>query len=50
MAENAGMATFVAQAVNQMLRTALNQGHGERFLPVMPGIVAEWNGTKVRDL
>ena len=50
MAENAGVATFVGQAVNQMLRTALNQGYGDRFLPIMPGIVAEWNGTKVRDL
>ena len=50
MAENAGVATFVAQAVNQVLRLALNQGHGERFLPVLPGILAEWNGAKIRDL
>ena len=50
MAENAGVATFVAQAVNQTLRLALNQGHGERFLPVLPGILAELNGAKIRDV
>ena len=32
--------TFVAQAVNQTLRLALNQGHADRFLPVLPGILA----------
>jgi 3-hydroxyisobutyrate dehydrogenase-like beta-hydroxyacid dehydrogenase len=50
MAENAGVATFIAQAVNQTLRLSLNQGHGDRFLPVLPGILAELNGTKLRDL
>jgi 3-hydroxyisobutyrate dehydrogenase-like beta-hydroxyacid dehydrogenase len=49
MAENAGVAAFVGQAVNQTLRMALNQGHAERFLPVLPGIVAELNGTKIGD-
>lgn len=49
MAENAGVATFVAQAVNQVLRLALNQGHAEVFLPALPGIIAEWNGTKIGD-
>ena len=38
------------QAVNQTLRLALNQGHGERFLPVLPGILAQWNGARLRDL
>lgn len=50
MAENAGVATFIAQAVNQTLRLALNQGHAERFLPVLPEIFAEWNGARIRDL
>jgi len=50
MAENAGVATFVAQAVNQTLRLALNQGHAERYLPVLPGILAELNGAKIRDV
>lgn len=50
MAENAGVATFIAQAVNQTLRLALNQGHADRFLPVLPGILAELNGTKIREV
>jgi len=50
MAESAGVATFVAQAVNQTLRLALNQGHADRFLPVLPGILAELNGAKIRDV
>jgi 3-hydroxyisobutyrate dehydrogenase-like beta-hydroxyacid dehydrogenase len=50
MAENAGVATFIAQAVNQTLRLALNQGHAERFLPVLPGILAELNGARIRDI
>jgi 3-hydroxyisobutyrate dehydrogenase-like beta-hydroxyacid dehydrogenase len=50
MAENAGVAAFIAQAVNQTLRLALNQGHAERFLPVLPGILAELNGTRIRDV
>lgn len=50
MAENAGVAAFIAQAVNQTLRLALNQGHAERYLPVLPGILAELNGTKIRDV
>ncbi len=50
MAENAGVATFIAQAVNQTLRLALNQGHAERFVPVLPGILAELNGAKIRDV
>jgi 3-hydroxyisobutyrate dehydrogenase-like beta-hydroxyacid dehydrogenase len=50
MAENAGVATFVAQAVNQIMRLALNQGHADRFLPVLPGILADLNGAKIRDL
>jgi len=50
MAENAGVAAFIAQAVNQTLRLALNQGHAERYLPVLPGILAELNGAKIRDV
>jgi 3-hydroxyisobutyrate dehydrogenase-like beta-hydroxyacid dehydrogenase len=50
MAENAGVAIFIAQAVNQTLRLTLNQGHGDRFLPVLPGILAELNGAKIRDV
>jgi 3-hydroxyisobutyrate dehydrogenase-like beta-hydroxyacid dehydrogenase len=50
MAENAGVAAFIAQAVSQTLRLAVTKGYGERFIPVLPGIVAEWNGTRIRDL
>ena len=25
-------------------------GHGERFMPVLPGILAELNGCKIRDI
>ncbi|MFN0193141.1 MAG: NAD(P)-dependent oxidoreductase [Aestuariivirga sp.] len=48
MAENAGNAIPVAQAVNQTLRLALNQGHAEVFLPALPGILAALNGTTIK--
>jgi hypothetical protein len=41
---------FIAQAVNQVYQLAITQGHGERFMPVLPGILAEFNGCKIRDL
>jgi 3-hydroxyisobutyrate dehydrogenase-like beta-hydroxyacid dehydrogenase len=50
MAEDAGVATFIAQAASQVYRLALNQGHADRFMPVLPGILAELNGAKIRDL
>ncbi|HET6467843.1 MAG TPA: NAD(P)-dependent oxidoreductase [Geminicoccaceae bacterium] len=50
MAEDAGVATFIAQAVSQTYRLALNRGHAERFMPVLPGILAELNGARIRDL
>ncbi|MEO8669567.1 MAG: NAD(P)-dependent oxidoreductase [Bauldia sp.] len=50
LAENAGVATYIAQAVNQTLRMAVTQGHGERYIPVLPGIIAAWNGARIRDL
>ena len=50
MAEDAGVATVVAQAVNQTLRIVVNQGHADRYLPLLPGILAEMNGATIRDL
>jgi 3-hydroxyisobutyrate dehydrogenase-like beta-hydroxyacid dehydrogenase len=50
MAEGAGVAAFIAQSISQTLRLALNHGHGDRFLPALPGIIAEINGAKIRDL
>jgi 3-hydroxyisobutyrate dehydrogenase-like beta-hydroxyacid dehydrogenase len=50
LAESAGMASFVAQAVNQTYQLANAQGHGEQFMPLLAGILAELNGGKIRDL
>jgi len=50
LAEQAPAAAFIAQAVNQTLLLCNVRGHGERFLPVLPGILAELNGAKIRDL
>jgi 3-hydroxyisobutyrate dehydrogenase-like beta-hydroxyacid dehydrogenase len=50
LAEQAPAAAFIAQAVNQTLQLCNVRGHGERFLPVLPGILAELNGAKIRDL
>ena len=49
MAEGAGVAAFIAQAVSQSLRLALNQGYENTFLPALPGVVAKLNGAKIRD-
>jgi len=50
LAEQAPAAAFIAQAVNQTLHLFNTRGHGERFLPVLPGLIAELNGAKIRDL
>ena len=50
MAEAAGVAAFIAQAVSQTLQLALNHGHADRFMPALPGVMAEINGTKIREL
>jgi 3-hydroxyisobutyrate dehydrogenase-like beta-hydroxyacid dehydrogenase len=49
MAEEAGIATFISQAVNQTYRLALNHGHADRFMPVLPGILAALNGASLRE-
>ena len=49
LAQQAGMAAFLAQAASQVWQLALNQGHGERFMPVLPGILAQLNGGRLRD-
>jgi hypothetical protein len=36
--------------VNQTLHLFNTRGHGDRFLPVLPGLIAELNGAKIRDL
>jgi 3-hydroxyisobutyrate dehydrogenase-like beta-hydroxyacid dehydrogenase len=50
LAEQAPAAAFIAQAVNQSLHLCYVRGHGDRFLPVLPGLLAELNGTKIHDL
>ncbi len=50
LAESAPATAFIAQAINQTYQLANIQGHGERFMPVLPGILAELNGCKIRDL
>ena len=50
LAEQAPAAAFIAQAVNQTLHLFNTRGHGDRFLPVLPGLIAELNGAKIRDL
>jgi 3-hydroxyisobutyrate dehydrogenase-like beta-hydroxyacid dehydrogenase len=50
LAEAAPAAAFIAQAVNQTLQLFNTRGHGDRFLPVLPGLLAELNGARIRDL
>src|SRR5438045_9128729 len=50
LAEAAPAAAFIAQAVNQTLHLFNTRGHGDRFLPVLPELLAELNGAKIRDL
>lgn len=50
LAESAPAAAFIAQAVNQTYQLANIRGHGERFMPTLPGILAELNGVKIREL
>ena len=50
LAESAPAIAFIAQAVNQTYQLANIQGHGERFMPTLPGILAELNGCPIRKL
>jgi 3-hydroxyisobutyrate dehydrogenase-like beta-hydroxyacid dehydrogenase len=50
MAEAAPAASFVAQACSQVWQMALAQGHAERFMPVLPQIVAQLSRAHIRDL
>jgi 3-hydroxyisobutyrate dehydrogenase-like beta-hydroxyacid dehydrogenase len=50
LAEAAPATAFVAQACNQIYQLANIRGHGERFMPVLPGILAELIGAPIRGL
>lgn len=50
MAEGAPAPAVIASAVSQVYRLANLQGHGERFMPTLPGILAGWAGARIHDL
>jgi len=50
LAEAIGAPAFVAQAVNQTYLLANAMGHGERFMPTLPGILAGLGGVTIREL
>lgn len=50
LAESVGAPAFIAEAACQTYRLANALGHGERFMPVLPGILAGLMGTHIRDL
>jgi 3-hydroxyisobutyrate dehydrogenase-like beta-hydroxyacid dehydrogenase len=50
LAESVTAPSFVAQAASQLYQLANARGHGERFMPTLPGILAELIGAKIRDL
>jgi 3-hydroxyisobutyrate dehydrogenase-like beta-hydroxyacid dehydrogenase len=50
MAEAAGAPAFLAQAASQLYQLANVRGNGERFIPVLPGILAELIGAPIRQV
>jgi 3-hydroxyisobutyrate dehydrogenase-like beta-hydroxyacid dehydrogenase len=50
MAEAAGAPAFIAQAASQIYQLANARGNGERFIPTLPGILAELIGSPIRDV
>jgi hypothetical protein len=50
MAEAATAPAFIAQAASQTYQLANARGNGERFIPTLPGILAELIGVKIREL
>jgi 3-hydroxyisobutyrate dehydrogenase-like beta-hydroxyacid dehydrogenase len=50
MAEDAGVAAFIGQAINQSFRLIVNEGHADQLMPLLPGILAELNGAKIREI
>ena len=50
LAESVTAPAFVAQAASQVYQLANARGHSERFMPTLPGILAELIGAKIRDL
>lgn len=50
MAESAGAPAFLAQSASQLYQLANARGHAERFMPTLPGIIAELIGAHIRAL
>jgi len=50
LADSAPAMSIVASAVVQVYQLALIQGHANKNIPVLPGILAELNGTSIRPL
>jgi 3-hydroxyisobutyrate dehydrogenase-like beta-hydroxyacid dehydrogenase len=50
MAEAVGAPAFLAQAASQIYQLANVRGNGERFMPTLPGILAELIGAPIRPL
>ncbi|MGQ0664067.1 MAG: NAD(P)-dependent oxidoreductase [Pseudomonadota bacterium] len=50
LAESAQAPALVANAASQLYQLALMRGHGERFMPTLPGVLAEMVGARIPDL
>jgi len=50
MAETVTAPAFVAQAASQLYQLANARGHAERYMPTLPGILAELIGATIRPL
>jgi 3-hydroxyisobutyrate dehydrogenase-like beta-hydroxyacid dehydrogenase len=49
MAEGVGAPAFIAESVCQTYRLANAMGHGDAFMPTLPGILAGMMNVKIRD-
>jgi 3-hydroxyisobutyrate dehydrogenase-like beta-hydroxyacid dehydrogenase len=50
LAEGAGTPAFIGETICQTYRMANALGHGDRFMPVLPQILAQLMGSHIRDL
>jgi 3-hydroxyisobutyrate dehydrogenase-like beta-hydroxyacid dehydrogenase len=48
MAESVSAPAFLAQAASQVYQLAYARGHGERYMPTLPGILADIIGAPMR--
>ncbi|MFQ5970823.1 MAG: NAD(P)-dependent oxidoreductase [Alphaproteobacteria bacterium] len=50
LAETAPSVAIAAQAVSQVMQLAVMRGYKDRYLPVLPGVLAELGGTEIQPL